>query len=115
MNIVFQNLLSNAVRYMPDKGKVTISIEKKEPWVLVQVSDTGYGIPENQKSQIFTRFFRAENIKNKEISGTGLGLYIAKSVIGQIGGKIWFKSIEGKGTTFFIKIPLEIKKIINNK
>jgi len=111
VNIVLQNVLSNAIRYTPSKGKVIISIDKKESWVLIQVSDTGYGIPESQKSQIFTRFFRAENIKDKETSGTGLGLYIAKSVIDQIGGEIWFKSIEGNGTTFYIKIPLEIKKI----
>lgn len=105
MNIVFQNLLSNAVRYTSDKGKVEISIAKKETWVLVQISDTGYGIPASQQSQIFSRFFRAENIKGKEATGIGLGLYIAKSVLQQIGGEIWFKSKEKEGTTFYVKIP----------
>jgi len=114
LNIVLQNVLSNAIRYTPNKGRVIISIDKKEPWALIQVSDTGYGIPESQKTQIFTRFFRAENIKLKDTSGTGLGLYIAKSVLDQIGGEIWFKSIEGKGTTFYVKIPLEIKKTNTN-
>ena len=107
MNIVFQNLLSNAVRYTSNKGKVEISIAKKETWVLVQISDTGYGIPASQQSQIFSRFFRAENIKGKGATGVGLGLYIAKSVLSQIGGEIWFKSKEKEGTTFYIKIPLE--------
>jgi len=107
MNIVFQNLLSNAVRYTSNKGKVEILIAKKETWVLVQISDTGYGIPASQQSQIFSRFFRAENIKGKGATGVGLGLYIAKSVLSQIGGEIWFKSKEKEGTTFYIKIPLE--------
>lgn len=110
LNIVFQNLLSNAIRYTNDKGKITLSIEKQEPFVLVKVSDTGLGIPEAQQAQIFSRFFRADNIKKKDASGTGLGLYIAKSVLGQINGKISFKSQEDKGTTFYVKIPLEISK-----
>lgn len=110
INIVFQNLLSNSVRYMDDGGKIIITLEKQESSILVQFSDTGYGIPENQKLQIFTKFFRAENIKSKDPTGTGLGLYIAKSVIEQINGKIWFKSNEKEGTTFYVKIPLKITK-----
>jgi len=111
MNIVFQNLLSNSVRYTDNGGKITITLEKKTSSILIQVSDTGYGIPKNQQSQIFSRFFRAENVKQKDTTGTGLGLYIVKSVIDQIDGEIWFKSNEKEGTTFYVKIPLELKKI----
>jgi len=110
MNIVLQNLLSNAIRYTSDKGKITISIRKQGSFALIEISDTGYGIPEDQQSQIFSRFFRAENIKRKDTSGIGLGLYIAKSVIEQIKGEISFKSEENKGTNFYVKIPLELSK-----
>jgi len=108
MNIVLQNLFSNAIRYTSDKGKIIISIIRQKPFALIEISDTGYGIPKSQQSQIFSRFFRAENIKKKDTSGTGLGLYIAKSVIEQIKGELSFTSEEDKGTTFYVKIPLEI-------
>ena len=110
INIVFQNLLSNSVRYTDSGGKIIITFEKQGSSMLIQFSDTGYGIPENQHSQIFSRFFRAENIKSKDPAGIGLGLYIAKSVLEQINGKIWFKSLERKGTTFYVKIPLKITR-----
>jgi PAS domain S-box-containing protein len=110
VNIVFQNLLSNSVRYMDKGGKIIINFEKQKSSILIQVSDTGYGIPQNQQPQIFSRFFRAENVKQKDTSGIGLGLYIVKSVIKEIDGEIWFESKEKEGTTFYVRIPLEVKK-----
>ena len=106
MRIVFQNLLSNSVKYTPDSGTISLTIEKKEPNVLIKVSDNGYGIPRVQQSQIFKKLFRADNIKSKDPDGTGLGLYIVKSVVEQSGGKIWFESKENKGTTFYVVVPL---------
>ncbi|MCH8987086.1 PAS domain S-box protein, partial [Patescibacteria group bacterium] len=100
--IVFQNLLSNSVKYTPENGTISLTIEKKEPNVLIKVSDNGYGIPKAQQSQIFKKLFRADNIKSKDPDGTGLGLYIVKSVVEQSGGKIWFESKENKGTTFYV-------------
>ncbi len=107
IRIVFQNLLSNAVKYTLEKGTISLMIKKQKPDVLIKVSDTGYGIPKNQQSKIFTKLFRADNVKEKDPDGTGLGLYIVKSIMEQSGGKIWFESKENKGTTFYATIPFK--------
>ncbi len=107
MRIVWQNFLSNAVKYTPDGGKITVSIAVSGKDMLIGVADTGYGIPADQQSKIFTKLFRADNIRDKITDGTGLGLYICKSVIEQFGGKVWFESVENKGTTFYAKLPLK--------
>jgi len=76
--------------------------------ILLKILDTGYGIPKNQQDKIFTKLSRADNVRNKDTDGTGLGLYIAKSIVENSGGKVWFKSSgEGdKGTTFYVTLPL---------
>jgi len=106
MRIIFQNLLSNAIKYIPKEGKVRLLIKKQKSNMLIKVSDTGYGIPKKQQLQVFTKFFRADNVVEKEPNGTGLGLYIVKSILEQSGGKTWFESEENKGTTFYVTIPL---------
>ncbi len=109
-NIVFQNLLSNAINYSRPKGKIklAISVEKKQNigYYLITVSDTGIGIPENQQGKIFTKLFRAENAKDVITDGTGLGLFIVKSILENTGGSIWFESKENVGTTFHVKFPM---------
>ncbi len=107
LRIVFQNLLSNSVDYTPEKGRIefSISLDNKKN-ILIKVSDTGYGIPKDQQAQIFTKLFRADNVRDKDTTGTGLGLYIVKSIIENAGGKIWFESVENKGTQFFVTMPL---------
>lgn len=107
MRIVFQNYLSNAVKYTPEKGTVRIKMSQDKKEVTIAVSDTGYGIPENQKDKIFQKLFRADNVRAMETEGTGLGLYIIKSVIEQFGGKVWFESKENKGSTFYATVPLK--------
>ncbi len=107
MRIVWQNFLSNAVKYTPDKGKISVNITIKGKDALISVADTGYGIPKVQQEKIFTKLFRADNIREKVTDGTGLGLYIIKAVIEQFGGKTWFESVENKGTTFYATIPLK--------
>lgn len=107
VRILFQNLISNAVKYTPNKGKVKVSVTTKGSNINIAVSDNGYGIPKNQQNRIFQKFFRAENIVTKDTSGTGLGLYIVKSIVDQSKGKIWFKSVINKGTTFFIQLPVK--------
>lgn len=107
MRVVIQNLLTNSVKYTPNKGQVSISIKRHNGSVLIEVADTGCGIPQKQQSKIFTKLFRADNVKERDTGGTGLGLYIAKSIIDQTGGKIWFTSEEDKGTVFYVTIPIQ--------
>ena len=108
LRMVMQNLLSNSVKYTPIGGKVALSItlaDKKH--IQIEVSDTGYGIPRKQHGKIFTKLFRADNVREKDTDGTGLGLYIVKSVVEQSGGKIWFESPhENRGTSFYVTLPI---------
>lgn len=112
MKIIFQNLFSNAIKYTAENGKITIEIsqeasDNKDTGIILKVIDTGYGIPEQQKEKIFTKLFRADNAKEKDTDGTGLGLYIVQSLVDEVGGKIWFTSKENEGTTFFVSLPKE--------
>jgi signal transduction histidine kinase len=100
------NIISNAVSYTPENGKIVIDLTKQDDMVLGTISDTGAGIPKDQQKTIFTKFFRGSNITTLETSGTGLGLYISKAFIEASGGRLWFKSEEGKGTTFYFTLPI---------
>lgn len=116
IKIIFKSLISNAVKYTPEDGAVDLDISKKDQSMIIKVTDTGYGIPKNQQSKIFTKLFRADNITDKDAVGTGLGLYIIKSILDQSGGKIEFESTENKGSSFWVTIPLTgIKKKIGTK
>ena len=109
LNMVIQNLISNAIKYTPQKGSITISIglEKDKKNILFKVIDTGIGIPEKEQGKIFNKLFRAKNVLDGNyISGTGLGLYIVKSIVENSGGKVWFESVENVGTTFFVRLPI---------
>lgn len=103
--IIFQNLLSNAAKYTPDGGKITLSVGLEGEYILITVSDNGYGIPQKQQPKIFTKLFRADNVMKQIPDGTGLGLYIVKAIVEQAGGTISFNSEENKGTTFIVKLP----------
>ena len=105
--MVIENLVSNAIKYTPENGTITLSVKKKSGVVNIEVKDTGYGIPKAQQKKIFTKLFRADNVLAHDTEGTGLGLYIARSVVEQSGGKIWFESEENKGTSFFVDLPEE--------
>ncbi|MFZ2881438.1 MAG: ATP-binding protein, partial [Candidatus Moraniibacteriota bacterium] len=104
--IIFQNIITNAVKYTPEKGIIKITLEKEKENLLIKISDTGYGIPTDQQSRIFEKLFRADNVREKDTNGSGLGLYLVKSIVEQSDGAVWFESIENKGTTFFVRIPL---------
>ncbi len=104
--MIFQNLLSNAIKYTPNKGSVKLTIKEEKKNVLISVSDTGFGIPKDQQDKIFTKLFRASNVREKNTEGTGLGLYIIKSIVENSNGNIYFISEEKKGTTFFVSLPL---------
>jgi len=105
MTIVFQNLLSNAVKYTPNEGSVSLSLLKEKTGIKIVVTDTGYGIPKHQQDKIFEKLFRADNVKALDTEGTGLGLYLVKSIIDQGGGRLDFKSEENKGSEFSVFLP----------
>ncbi len=105
---VFQNLLENSVKYSRPEGIVEVGIRVEgSDEVLVWVKDDGIGIPKEQQKNVFDRFFRAQNAIKLETVGSGLGLFIVKNVIERHGGRIWFKSEEEKGTTFYFTLPID--------
>lgn len=108
--VAFYNLLSNAAKYTPEGKEITLTTKQEGGQVVVMIADTGYGIPKDQQPKIFTKLFRADNAREKEPDGNGLGLYIVKSIIEQSSGTITFTSAENQGTTFTITLPLTHSK-----
>ncbi|HWB38954.1 MAG TPA: PAS domain-containing sensor histidine kinase [Candidatus Saccharimonadales bacterium] len=102
---VLTNLVVNAVKYTPEKGSVIITARRRAKDTLISVKDNGWGIPEHAQDQVFSKFFRAQNIVRRETTGTGLGLYLVKGLVAALEGTIWFKSVEGKGTEFSFTVP----------
>ena len=123
------NLISNGVKYTPNGGAMTVEISKmnsaqlrpidrelppanlvntgnEKGYVVVAVKDTGIGIPAAEQEKMFTRFFRSKNVLQSKAEGTGLGLYITKSIVNLHRGDVWFMSLEGQGSTFFISLPI---------
>ncbi len=124
---VILNLLSNAVKYTPRGGKIAVSIrltneaqpvgegaeiERMHPlsdakqFIALSVQDTGMGIPEDEKENIFRQFFRGRKAVATETGGTGLGLFLVRTIVEQHGGSVWFVSREGVGTTFSFTVPV---------
>lgn len=101
--IIFQNLISNAVKYTPDGGSIAVSIAKDSGEIIFAVKDTGYGIPESEQHRIFEKMFRSSNVR--DVNGNGLGLYVVKEIMEASGGRVWFESEEGEGSTFYAAIP----------
>jgi PAS domain S-box-containing protein len=109
ISLAIQNLLENAIRYNREGGEIEITLEEKEGKIKFSIKDTGIGIPKNQQHRVFIKFFRAPNALRMETEGSGLGLFITKNIIEAHGGKIWFESEEGKGTTFYFTLPVAQK------
>ncbi|MFH1401369.1 MAG: PAS domain S-box protein [Parcubacteria group bacterium] len=107
IKLAFQNIIGNAIRYTPTGGKVTITLGYGKKEVEISIKDTGIGIPQISQQKIFSKFFRSQNAVRMETEGSGLGLFIAKNIIEAHGGRIWFESEEGKGTTFYVAIPVK--------
>ncbi|MDQ2884745.1 MAG: HAMP domain-containing histidine kinase [Chloroflexota bacterium] len=103
---VFVNLVGNAVKYSPEGSPVAVSIGKQDRVALVQVRDSGKGIPRDQQERIFETFYRAPDTQTSSKRGLGLGLAIAKDIIERHEGRIWCESEPGQGSTFFVELPL---------
>ncbi|MCX6761762.1 MAG: HAMP domain-containing sensor histidine kinase [Candidatus Moranbacteria bacterium] len=109
LRMVVENLLNNSIKYTTNHGKIEIKLLKKGDFVIFSIKDTGVGIPVEQHERVFDKFFRSDNVVKYQTEGTGLGLYIAKNIIEQLNGKIWFDSVEGLGSIFSFSIPLNRK------
>jgi len=119
ITLVVQNLLSNAVKYTPAGGSVTVQVripteaeaaklgKPAAGCVLLSLADTGMGIPADQQQLVFSRFFRASNVREQDLEGTGLGLYIVSLGVKSMGGATWFQSVEQQGSTFYVLLPLK--------
>lgn len=118
IRMIFQNLLSNAIKYTNPGGHIKINLSRvkkgenfgdkilEDESLAFSVADSGMGIPVGQQDRIFTKLFRADNAKESETEGTGLGLYVVKSIVDQAGGSLWFKSEQNKGSTFYVVFPI---------
>lgn len=105
VQVIAQNLLSNAVKYTPASGTVRLSVQKLPGRLRVRVADSGCGIPEAEQAHVFTKLFRANNVRGGDISGNGLGLYLTKRLVDLLHGSITFTSAENQGTTFVFELP----------
>ncbi len=106
IKLVLGAILSNAISYTPKRGKVKVNVEFKDNTSCqISVSDSGIGIPKGQQKKMFGKFFRADNALRVDTEGNGLDLFVAKNIIDNHNGKIWFESQEGIGTTFYIELP----------
>lgn len=103
---VMVNIINNAVKYSPNANVVELNVEKKHGHVQIAVRDYGDGIEEENKSKIFDKFYRIEELTSKTVSGLGIGLFISSEIIKQHDGNIWVENNEGGGATFFIILPL---------
>jgi len=106
MRMTIENLVSNAVKYTPPGGTIKITLKRNQADAVLTVADTGCGIPKADQGNVFSKFFRAQNVAQAVPDGNGLGLYIAKSILERAGGAIRFTSSEKRGTQFRISLPL---------
>jgi signal transduction histidine kinase len=103
---VLVNLVENAVKYSPDGGPVRVTLTKQPRHVQWAVSDEGLGIPAAERRRVFEKFYRLDPNMTHGIGGTGLGLYICRELVRRFDGRIWVDANNGKGSTFFVEIPI---------
>jgi signal transduction histidine kinase len=103
---ILMNLIENAVKYSPDGGRIEVSLEARDSRVRVIVRDEGIGIPPGEEQRIFGKFYRVDPQLSRGVGGTGLGLYISRELVRRMQGRVSVASHEGKGSTFFVDLPL---------
>jgi PAS domain S-box-containing protein len=108
ISMVINNLLGNAIKYAPGTNKIVVNVFKSDDAVIVSVQDYGIGIPNEELTNIFSRFYRVSGL-NSTFSGSGIGLYISSEIIKRHGGKIWVVSELNKGSTFYFSIPASVQ------
>jgi signal transduction histidine kinase len=104
---VIVNLASNAIKYTPPGGEITITLSVEDVrmarWA---ITDTGIGIPKASLTRLFEKFYRADNVHTVETEGTGLGLYLVRLIVERLSGRVWCESEEGRGSTFIFTLPI---------
>jgi len=103
---VMTNLVGNAVKFTPQEGEIGVRIERAASEIVVQVADSGIGIPKEAHKDLFSKFYQVDSSTTRRAGGTGLGLYIARQIVEAHGGRIWVDSEEGKGSTFSFSLPM---------
>src|ERR671937_136397 len=109
---VLVNLVENAIKYSPDGGHVEVGVEAQEESVIFRVRDEGLGIPAEEQSRVFEKFYRVDPQMTRGVGGTGLGLYICNELVSRMGGRIWVESNEGKGSTFLFELPVADSSLV---
>jgi len=104
---VFDNLISNAIKYTPEEGEVAVRVHSDTGQISVEVQDTGFGIDPKEQERIFERFYRVKNERTRSITGTGLGLAIVKGILDDLGGRITLSSEPGRGSCFTVLLPAQ--------
>lgn len=104
---IIRSLLANAVQYAPSAGEIKISVEVLNKEILIEISDNGCGIPRDEQKKVFQQFFRGSNIVQNAPQGAGTALSLVKSLVELCQGRIWFKSKEDTGTTFYFTLPIQ--------
>ena len=102
---IINNLIENAVKYTNAGGRIWVSVRGDGDDVLINVTDSGIGIPPENLSHVFQKFYRVDNSATREVGGTGLGLYIVKARVEAMGGRVWAESSFGEGSTFYVALP----------
>lgn len=117
IQMIFDNLLSNAIKYTDEGGHIQLKAAPiiaaeavcghnfQKDGIVITVKDDGFGIPREEQDKVFSKMFRAENVRRTDVHGTGLGLYLVRLIIKELGGSIWFESAEGEGSTFYVYLP----------
>ena len=104
---VCYNIIENAIKYTPDGGKISVSLQKMGRDAVLEISDTGVGIPEADVAHVFDRFYRVDKARSRDTGGTGLGLSIVQQIVRLHAGSVTVQSEQGKGTTFIVQLPVK--------